>query len=93
MDQECEHCGSLHFAEERVSQPPHFVLCCHNGKTKNMQFDDNEPGETTPLPLPPAYLYELLTGTRERRGTSGRTPDATTRLYASCPSGWVASHK
>lgn len=29
MDQECMHCGALHFREETTNN--HFMSCCHNG--------------------------------------------------------------
>ncbi len=36
LDTTCPHCGALNFVEELVGQPPHFNICCHNGKTANM---------------------------------------------------------
>ena len=39
MNLPCPHCDSLNFEEELVGQPPHFRLCCRNGKCSNLHPD------------------------------------------------------
>ena len=34
MDSPCEHCHARNFEDEKVGQPPHFNICCQNGKVK-----------------------------------------------------------
>ena len=51
MDNRCNHCGSLNFPNEQVGQPPHFALCCRNGKLKHLP----------PAQPAPPELRELLT--------------------------------
>ena len=33
----CKFCGSLNFREELVGQPPHFQICCYNGKVSRIK--------------------------------------------------------
>ena len=49
----CEHCRSLNFALEQVGRPPHFQLCCRNGKLAHPELE---------LPMPPPVLAEYLQG-------------------------------
>ena len=64
MTHECEKCGALHFIEELVGQPPHYQICCGNGRIDV---------ESLKVSICPEPLNALLTGADKRaRNFRGR---------------------
>jgi len=76
MSSSCEYCKSLNFEDEKVGRPPHFQLCCRNGKTCRLPK----------VPKPPTVLEGLLSGSDHRSPGFKEKFALTMPHWPSCPS-------